>query len=239
MATQPYSTTEPYIQANSRADFIVRTYNHLIGAIFAFTGLEIYLFKSGMAETIARSMLSVNWLFILGGFMVIGWLASRAAHTAISKPAQYAALAAYVVAEALIFVPLLYVAATTIGISVIKSAAYVTIFSFIGLSAIVHVTKKDFSFLRGIVMWGMVIALVLIVAGVLFGFQLGVYFSVAMVALAGCAILYDTSNILHHYPRRPPRRGRLGTVRLCRAHVLVCLTTVYVEGLSKNLKAET
>ena len=200
METQPYTPSEAYVQTNSRADFITRTYNHLIGAIFAFTGLEIYLFKSGLAETIARKMLSVNWLFILGGFMIIGWIASRAAHTARSLPAQYAALAAYVVAEALIFVPLLYVAATSVGVSVIKSAAYVTIFSFIGLSAIAHITKKDFSFLRGIVMWGFVIALVLIVAGVMFGFQLGVYFSVAMVALAGCAILYDTSNIIHHYP---------------------------------------
>ena len=34
----------------------------------------------------------------------------------------------------------------------------------------------------------------------LFGFELGVFFSVAMVAFAGAAILYDTSNVLHHYP---------------------------------------
>ena len=38
------------------------------------------------------------------------------------------------------------------------------------------------------------------VAGVLFGFNLGLFFSVAMVALAGGAILYDTSNVIHHYP---------------------------------------
>jgi FtsH-binding integral membrane protein len=28
---------------------------------------------------------------------------------------------------------------------------------------------------------------------------LGTWFSVAMVALAGASILYDTSNIIHHY----------------------------------------
>ena len=49
-------------------------------------------------------------------------------------------------------------------------------------------------------MWGGIIALVTIVGGVLFGFQLGTFFSVAMVGLAGAAILYDTSNVLHHYP---------------------------------------
>jgi len=39
-----------------------------------------------------------------------------------------------------------------------------------------------------------------IVGGVLFGFHLGTWFSVAMVGFAGAAILYDTSNVLHHYP---------------------------------------
>ena len=36
--------------------------------------------------------------------------------------------------------------------------------------------------------------------GLPFGFELGTWFSVAMVAFAGAAILYDTSNVLHHYP---------------------------------------
>jgi hypothetical protein len=35
---------------------------------------------------------------------------------------------------------------------------------------------------------------------IIFGFELGTYFSVAMVALAGGAILYDTSNVLRRYP---------------------------------------
>lgn len=61
-------------------------------------------------------------------------------------------------------------------------------------------TRKDFSFLRDILMWGDVVALALIVGGAIFGFKLGTYFSVGMVALAGAAILYDTSNVIHHYP---------------------------------------
>lgn len=76
-----------------RAAFITRTYVHLFAAILAFAGIEIYLFSSGLAERLAASMLSVSWLWILGGFMVVGWLASRAAHTAKSPGAQYAALA--------------------------------------------------------------------------------------------------------------------------------------------------
>ncbi|HTI99948.1 MAG TPA: Bax inhibitor-1 family protein, partial [Dongiaceae bacterium] len=78
--------------------------------------------------------------------------------------------------------------------------ATVTFIGFTGLTLIVFLTRKDFSFLRGLLFWGGIVALTAIVGGVLFGFQLGTFFSVAMVALAGAAILYDTSNVLHHYP---------------------------------------
>jgi hypothetical protein len=42
--------------------------------------------------------------------------------------------------------------------------------------------------------------MLLIVAGALFGFDLGMAFAVGMVALAGGSILYDTSKILRSYP---------------------------------------
>jgi hypothetical protein len=187
------------LDLNRRALFVSRTYAHLTGAIFGFALLEILLFKSGLAESIARSLTSVSWLVVLGGFMVVGWLASRTAHAAQSKVAQYAALAAFVAAQAIIFVPLLYLA-DRFAPGAISSAAVVTFLGFGGLTAVVFVTRKDFSFLRGVLMWGGIVALVAIVAGVLFGFQMGTWFSVAMVAFAGAAVLYDTSNVLHHYP---------------------------------------
>ena len=187
------------LDVSSRARFISRTYGHLVGAILLFTLIEVFLFKTGQAETIARSMLGVNWLFVLGGFVVVSWLASRVAHASTSRPAQYAALTGFVVAEAIIFVPLLYVA-DQVAPGAITSAALVTFFGFAGLTLVVLLTRKDFSFLRGILFWGGISALLLIVAGAIFGFDLGTYFSVGMVVLAGGAILYDTSNVLHHYP---------------------------------------
>lgn len=185
---------------DARATFIMRTYLHLFGAIFLFAAIEVYLFASGLAEPIAAAMLSVNWLFVLGGFMIVSWFASRAAMSAETKVAQYGALGAFVLAQALIFVPLLYMAVYYAGPGVLDSAAWVTLIGFGALTGIAFVTRKDFSFLGGLLRWGFVIALVLIVVGVLFGFHLGTFFSVAMIGLAGGAILYDTSNILHHYP---------------------------------------
>jgi len=185
--------------ADARAGFITRTYNHLMGAIVLFIGIELLLFGSGMAAPIAQTMLSGSWLMVLGAFMLVGWLANGVAARSESLPAQYAALGAYVVFQALIFVPMLYIAEQTAS-GVIQSAAIVTLLGFAGLTAVVFTTRRDFSFLGSLVRYGFILGIVAIIGGVLFGFELGTWFSVAMIGLAGAAILYETSNVLHHYP---------------------------------------
>ncbi|MEX1024126.1 MAG: Bax inhibitor-1 family protein [Planctomycetota bacterium] len=199
----PYAATTDVpvagLAVERRAAFITKTYLHLGGALIAFTGVEVWLYQSGLAERMYAAMAG-RWLLVLGAFLVVGWIASRAAHSAKSLPVQYLALGGYIVAEALIFAPMIYMAGVTVGPGVIQSAALVSLIGFSGLTAIGMFTGKDFSFLRSFLMWGGVGALVLIVAGVLFGFHLGMFFSVAMVVFAGAAILYDTSNILRHYP---------------------------------------
>jgi FtsH-binding integral membrane protein len=164
-----------------------------------FAAIESYLFSNGTGQQLAERMLGMNWLLILGGFMVVGWLASHVAHRVESKPLQYMALAGFVVAEAIIFVPLLYIAMLTQP-AVIESAAGVTLLGTAGLTAVAFMTRKDFSFLGGLLRWSFIVALLAIVGGVVFGFELGTWFSVAMVGLAGASILYDTSNVMHHYP---------------------------------------
>jgi FtsH-binding integral membrane protein len=131
--------------------------------------------------------------------MFVGGLATRVAHTVQSKPLQYVALVGFVVAEAIIFLPLLAIA-MALQPGIVESAVGVTLLGTGGLTAVAFITRKDFSFLRGILVWGGILALIGIVASVLFGFALGTWFSVAMIGFAGAAVLFDTSNILHHYP---------------------------------------
>jgi hypothetical protein len=197
---QAISTFTPVsaLDTESRATFIWRVYGHVALAILSFAAIESYLFSSGLAFAILDKMAGTSWLLILGAFMIVGWLASHAAHTVESKPLQYLALAGIVVAWSIIFVPMLDYAMQSPG--VIDSAAGVTLLGTAGLTAVAFVTRKDFSFLRGILMWVGVLAIVGIVGSVLFGFVLGTWFSVAMIGFAGAAVLYDTSNILHHYP---------------------------------------
>ncbi len=105
----------------------------------------------------------------------------------------------YILFEAIIFAPLLYLA-NTVAPGAISSAAMITIAATIGLVLVAYMSRKDFSFLGSLLKWGGIIAIVLIIGGVIFGFQLGLFFSVAMVGLAGASILYDASNVIHHYP---------------------------------------
>lgn len=202
--SSPYEMSRGYVpvgqaSVETRAAFITKTYNHLMGSIILFTLLEIWFFTTGMAEQIASVMMSGSWLLILGGFMVVSWFATRTAHKSESLPVQYLALGAVVVAYAVLFVPMLYIA-NSMASGVIESAAGVTLLGFGGLTAVAFTTRKDFSFLSSALRFGGVIAIVAIVAAVLFGFELGTWFSVAMVGFAGAAILYDTSNVLHYYP---------------------------------------
>lgn len=183
---------------SDRSEFIWKTYAHVVGAILAFAAVEVYLFQSGVAMAIAEPMIN-NWLMVLGAFMLAGWGASHVAHRIESKPAQYAAFALFIVAEALIFSPMLLMA-NAYAPGAIESAAGVTLLGSVGLVATAMITRKDFSFLRGMMVWIGILAMVAIVSSILFGFELGTWFSVAMIGFAGAAVLYDTSNIMHHYP---------------------------------------
>jgi len=194
-------TTRPVelLDVNARSLFISRVYSHLFGAILGFTLLELIYFQTGIAQAVTSFVAGTSWLLVLGAFMVVGWLASRAAHTSTSVGTQYLALAGFVVAESILFVPLLFIAGS-MAEGVIESAATVTLLGFAGLTAVAFITRRDFSFLRGILMWGGILALIAIVASVIFGAALGTWFTVAMIGFAGAAVLYDTSNVLHHYP---------------------------------------
>jgi hypothetical protein len=197
--TVPNYTPVVDLGVEARSTFIWRTYGHVAAAILLFAAIESYLFSNGLPQPLAQRMLGLNWLLILGAFMVVGWLATHVAHTVQSKPLQYLALAGFVAAEAVIFVPLLALA-MAVQPGIVESAVGVTLLGTAGLTAVAFITRKDFSFLRGILVWGGILALVAIVASVLFGIEMGTWFSVAMIGFAGAAVLYDTSNILHHYP---------------------------------------
>lgn len=182
-----------------RQRFLRRVYAHLGGAVAGFVLLEMLLFSTGLAMAIARFVFGTSWLLILGGFVLVSWLSSSVAHRASTPAAQYGAYAALIVAEALLFAPLLVIAALQAP-GVIAQAGLLSVVAFAGLTLVALTSGRDFSVLGALLKWGGIVALVLIVAAVLFGLELGTWFSVAMIAYAGAAILYDTSRVLRTYP---------------------------------------
>jgi FtsH-binding integral membrane protein len=193
-------TVQPaFVDNVDRSQFVNRTYMHLLGAIMLFAAVEYWIFSTPYAEQMALFMLEKSWLAVLGAFILVSWIASHVAHRVESTGAQYAALGAFVVAEAIIFVPMFYIA-MLLGSEIIEAAVLVTLGAFIALTAIAMISGRDFSFLKSFLMWGGLIALGTIVLGIMIGFHLGTYFSMAMIGLAGASILYDTSKILKTYP---------------------------------------
>jgi len=183
-----------------RAQFIRKTYLLLAAAVLAFIVVEGFLFASGAAGAILSVLSfggSIGWLLVLVAFMGISYLANRWAMSDVSSTTQYLGLGVYIIAEAVIFVPLIAIAMYKSGdSSVLAQAGIVTLGLFLGLSATVFLTRTDFSFLGPILAIGGFVALGAIVAGALFGFSLGSFFAFAMVAFAGSAILYNTSNVM-------------------------------------------
>ena len=175
-------------------------------AILAFIGVEFGFFVTGIADAIASVVFlggSIGWLAILGGFMLISYLSNKWAVSEVSPAVQYMGLAVFVVAEAIIFVPLLYIAAYASGDpTVIVKAGVVSLGLFLGLSFTVLLTRSDFSWLAPILSIGGFAALGFIVVSAIFGFTLGNVFAFVMVAFAGTAILYQTSQVLHRFNTR-------------------------------------
>jgi len=183
-----------------RANFIRKTYLHLGGAILAFAVVEALLIKSGVAESFVHLLQGSKWMWlvVMGLFMGVSYIADKWAHSAISKEMQYAGLGLFVVAEAIVFMPLLYIAQMKAP-TVIPQAGLLTLLLVGGITFTAFTTRKNFSFLGPVLSIGSWIALGVIALSILFGFNLGLLFSAIMVVFAAASVLYTTSNIIHEY----------------------------------------
>jgi hypothetical protein len=211
-----YEMTHPLpveTSGSERATFIRRTYAHLAGAVLAFVAIEALIFgvlRPAMGAEFDHALGSMfasrfSWLIVMVAFVGVSYLANYWAFNGGSPALQYAGLSLYVIAESVIFIPILYVAMYLIPseaghqYDLVGQAGILTLCLFAGLTAVVFITGKDFSFLGPILAIASFIALGVIICAIIFGFTLGLLFSLAMVVLAAGAILYDTSNILHRF----------------------------------------
>lgn len=208
---RPIASAVATVGVSDRVAFLRRTYAHLGLALLAWAGLTFGLMRWATDFSLSFSSWALkgqlNWLLILGAFMLVGWLAERLATSDTSRGLQYAGLGVAVAAEALILQPLLWVvfakaARSSSGfdpMALLGQAALITGVIFVGLTLTVFLTRKDFSFLRGTLTVASFGALGVILASMAFGFSLGALFCGAMVLLMSGYILYQTSLVMQHF----------------------------------------
>ena len=209
--SNPYESPNPYAYGNpaafaaenERTTFLRKTYLHLLGAVLAFVGLEVVLFKSGLGESLVQTMFTNrwSWVIVMFAFLGVSWLANKWAYSETSRGTQYMGLGLYVVAEAVIFLPILWIVQNAYpnGQQILGTAALITTVLFGGLTATIMLTKADMSWMgRYLMFGGFALFGIAIVAAFMNTGGLGIWFPILGAALMCGYILYETSAMMHH-----------------------------------------
>jgi FtsH-binding integral membrane protein len=199
--TRPYAAIEAPQEA--RAAFIRRTYGHVAGAVLAFIALEMVLLHLPGIDQVVFTMAGsgVAWLVVILAFMGVCYLAQVWARSEVSRGLQYAGLALYVAAQAVIFLPLLYMATFVVrDQTLIPTAGILSLAMFGGLTVAAFTSRRDFTFLGPILSVGSFLVLGLVVAFCFIGtISFGLVIAFLVIALVSGTILFQTSAVLYHY----------------------------------------
>ncbi|HWU89129.1 MAG TPA: Bax inhibitor-1 family protein [Kofleriaceae bacterium] len=193
---------------SDRVAFLRKTYAHLGVALLAFAAIAGGMIRFTPEASIKFSRWALtgqwSWLLVIGGFMLVGYLAQRLAMSETSRGLQYLGLAIFVVAEAFLLQPLIWILMLRFGgagaMAIVSQATVITLTIFLGLTLTVFLTRKDFSFLHGILTVGSFAVLGVIIAAIAFGFSLGAFFCGAVILLMSGYILFQTSAIMKDFP---------------------------------------
>jgi FtsH-binding integral membrane protein len=215
--SQPYQNLDPYapprdmfvIDAalSERLGFLRKVYAHVFGAILLLVGLEYVYLTTGLDLTIMQMLGQSIWIS-LAVFLGVTWFAERLAYSGASSIAQYAGLGLFVGVQSVVTVPILAIATRT-NPDLIGQAAFVTLLITGALTLFVVLSKSDFSFMRNALFLAGLGLFVVSIASAIFGFSLGLGFSVGVVVLMCGYILYETSLIMHHLPTTAHVAGAL------------------------------
>jgi FtsH-binding integral membrane protein len=218
-ARRPIQGAVATLGVSDRVAFLRKTYGLLGVSLIGFAALTAGFMRFATEASFRFSAWafggSLNWLLVLGLFMVVGYVAQRLAMSESSRALQLVGLGAFVAAESALLQPLLWIVILKFGnhdmlrsgvlmsgqvASIIGQAVVITLAIFLGLTLTVFLTKKDFSFLRGALTIASFAALGVILASMAFGFSLGALFCGAMVLVMAGYILYQTSLVMSSFP---------------------------------------
>jgi len=178
--------------SEERSSFLRKVYTiFLLGlGIAGATGLLV----SGSNKVLSVVQNHYFLFFILEiGLLILAYVVRR------RSPVNLLVMAMFCVSSGVTFGPILafYFA---VNPSIIASSFFLTSGIFAGLTVYVFVSRKDFSFLRGILFVGLLIAIGASILGFFINLPMFHVVLSAGIALLFCGyILFDTSNLLFHY----------------------------------------
>jgi FtsH-binding integral membrane protein len=218
-ARRPIAGAVATLGVSDRVEFLRKTYGLLGVALVAFAVLTAGMMKFATETSLRFSSWAFtgrwNWLLVIGLFMLVGFIARRLAVSETSRGLQLLGLAIFVAAQAMLLQPLLWVLIFKFGDrsmlssgllfsgqagAILMQAVVITLAIFIGLTLTVFITKKDFSFLGGILTIASFAVLGVILASMLFGFSLGALFCGVVILIMAGYILYQTSLVMSVFP---------------------------------------
>jgi FtsH-binding integral membrane protein len=218
-AVRPIAGAVATLGVSDRVAFLRKTYGLLGLALVGFAVITAGMMRFATETSLRFSAWALdgrlNWLIVLGLFMLVGYIARRLAFSETSRGLQLLGLGLYIAVQSALLQPLLWIlifrfgdrAMLNSGVllsgqagSILMQAVVITLAIFIGLTLTVFISKKDFSFLGGALTIASFAVLGVILASMLFGFSLGALFCGAVILILAGYILYETSMVMSAFP---------------------------------------
>lgn len=187
MQPQYVSTT-----ATSRTELAT---NKLIRNTYLLLSMTLATSAGAAMLAMATGARPVHWIIMLAVFIGMPFLINAVRNTIWSLPLTF------------LFTGIMgYILGPIVGMylqlpdgpQIVATAFGLTAAMFVGLSAYALVTRKDFSFMGGFLMVGLIVVLVAIVANIFLQIPaLSLTISAAAVILMSGMILFDTSRMVH------------------------------------------
>jgi len=204
-ARRPIEGAVATLGVSDRVNFLRKTYAHLGVSLLIWAAATGYVFRYMQSFSLHFTAwaLQMSWLVVMALLIGSGMLARWLASSQTSRALQYLGLGIMIGSWTLLMQIMLNVLFLKGNfahpMSMLGQGVTVTMFIFVGLTLTVFITKKDFSFLRGIVTVGSFAAIGIIAGACIFGFSLGLVFVGALIALLALRILYETSTLMNDW----------------------------------------
>jgi FtsH-binding integral membrane protein len=192
---------------SDRVSFLRKTYAHLGISLIAFAAIAGGMMRFAPELSLRFSAFAFsgwNIVFTLIAFLLVGYGAERLARSQTSRGLQYLGLFLGVALYGLLLQPLLWRLLIQFGgrgaPAILGQSIIVTLTIFVGLTATVFITKKDFSFLRGALVVALFTAIGIALGAAILGFSLGMVYSGFVIMVMAGYILYETSMVMRDFP---------------------------------------